>query len=148
MGDCPSPTTAHGCKVCGVRVYRKPGRGPWPQYCDEHRPSRVGPRDPFTAQLIEDHRKRGCLVCGISDPIFLLHLHHVDGRAKKANIALMRLWKPERVIVELAKTVPLCANHHAIVHHELRRDGAGMELSQLVDHVRGKYPGTLRQLSR
>jgi len=143
-------STVHTCKTCGDRLFRRPGPGRWPVFCDSHKRDSVHRPlvvNEFTNQLIEDHRRRGCIVCGLVEPLFLLHLHHVDPRAKEANIALIRLWRPERAMVELAKTVPTCANHHAILHHELRRDGAGMTLPQLVDHIRSRYPQTLRRIA-
>jgi len=72
----------------------------------------------------------------------------MNPREKKANIALIRLWPPEQAAIEVAKTVPICANHHAILHHEINHDGGGMTLPQLCEHIRAKYPHTLMSSPR
>lgn len=40
----PVDDGAHRCRVCQTEVFRKGSRGRWPEYCDEHKPSRSGSR--------------------------------------------------------------------------------------------------------
>ena len=55
----------------------------------------------------------GCMVCGFSD-LRALDAHHSDPREKECNVSTIA--NPDRLAKELRNCVPLCRNHHQILH--------------------------------
>jgi len=69
-------------------------------------------------------RHGGCATCGDTTS-HRIHWHHVSGAGKADNISRLRdRGCIEKLVAELAKCVPLCANHHLDLHHESTRGGA------------------------
>ena len=64
--------------------------------------------------------KRGmsCFECG-DFRIYVLEMHHIDPTEKRFEVCMTNVYKysKEEMVVELEKTVPLCANCHAEIHH-------------------------------
>jgi hypothetical protein len=63
-----------------------------------------------------------CLRCGFSHPA-AIQFHHRDPKQKDMEIylAVRKGWGKERILRELEKCDPLCANCHFIVHGEQRQ---------------------------
>jgi len=75
-------------------------------------------RDELSEWLNDIKKTLSCKRCGNND-YRVLDFHHRDEREKEFTIgdALKRLG-PERILKEIAKCDPLCANCHRIVHWE------------------------------
>lgn len=63
-----------------------------------------------------------CVRCGFHHP-GAIQFHHRDPRQKDMEIyaAVRKGWGKERILQELEKCEPLCANCHFILHWEERR---------------------------
>lgn len=68
-------------------------------------------------RLIDDFRRRGCRLCGETEPC-CLSAHHIDPTTKEDSIGelMRRSVKLDRLRRELAKCVCLCENCHRKVH--------------------------------
>jgi hypothetical protein len=67
----------------------------------------------FIAEWIDNYKtERGCIICKLDDPAFVLDLHHRDPATKKFGMSRPRKRTLEEVEEEAAKCVVLCANHH------------------------------------
>lgn len=65
-------------------------------------------------QIIDEHKtSRGCQVCGLAEPAYVLDHHHVDPTTKLYSVARAKSYA--RLEAELAKCVVLCAIHHRMV---------------------------------
>ena len=73
-----------------------------------------------------------CLVCGESDSR-VIHPHHVNPSARGRKF--LNIWKLDEMRAELSKCVPLCANHHILVHHMMRDD---IETTEAIRILGGK----------
>jgi hypothetical protein len=64
-----------------------------------------------------------CIECGLRDPVVidLFHFHHVNPSDKDVEVATLLNCSWERIAIELAKCVLLCANCHIIWHYHLRQ---------------------------
>jgi hypothetical protein len=78
-------------------------------------------------------RAQGCLVCGESD-WRVIDAHHVDVSEKEVGVG--RATNLATVESELAKCVPLCANHHRLVHIELHDGHAGASLDEVIAYLK------------
>ena len=78
-------------------------------------------------------REQGCLVCGIAD-YRVIAAHHVDPAEKDRSVS--RIVDVESVKVELAKCVPLCANHHILVHAALSNGHKGAPLGEIIAYLK------------
>lgn len=71
------------------------------------------------AKLMEYKATLSCTKCGFSHPA-ALHFHHRDPSVKEDRVSNMPMrgcgWT--RVLAEIAKCDVLCANCHAILHHD------------------------------
>ncbi len=85
--------------------------------------------------LFREWRSAGCLVCGESD-VRVIQAHHIDPSQKESIVSQMT--NPESLAKELSKCVPLCANHHILVHHELRNGQKGRLLEEIIAYLRGQ----------
>lgn len=67
---------------------------------------------------------KGCMDCGIINPV-VLDFHHVgDDKTKNISHMITKGYSLERIQLEINKCVVLCANCHRIRHHQ---GGAGKE---------------------
>ncbi len=77
--------------------------------------------------LFEYKSKLSCEECGIKVHPIALDFHHIDGKDKEDNIAVMMrssLGK-DKILKEIEKCVPVCANCHRILHYN-ERNNAGI----------------------
>ena len=93
-----------------------------------------------TQQVRDEWCWTGCLVCGVNAP-GIIAAHHIDPSDKE--YAISQISNAEKMRAELAKCVPLCMNHHQLIHIEMNNGGAGLGLDALVRLVREKYPSTI-----
>lgn len=58
-----------------------------------------------------------CITCGVSHPA-LIEFHHVEPSTKRYNISQMvqNGYEICEIEKELEKCVPVCKNHHALIH--------------------------------
>ncbi len=56
-----------------------------------------------------------CKHCGI-DNIIVLEFHHLDKIKKEVRWSIMKGWSWDRILKEIKKCIPLCANCHKIEH--------------------------------
>lgn len=97
--------------------------------------ARVRAKNPAVI-LYRQWRERGCVVCGITD-YRIVEGHHVDPSEKEARLGA--LYDLDAMRAELAKCVPLCRNHHTLVHAELRNGFRGAALQDVIDYLRGEH---------
>lgn len=83
--------------------------------------------------FFREWRSRGCRVCGEND-FRCIQSHHVDPREKEFTLARIR--NLDIVVAELAKCVPLCANHHILVHEELRNGHKDCALDEVIEYLK------------
>ena len=107
------------CKACHVeRTTKRMQSGPTKVYYDAWRTA-------------------GCAVCGCTH-IICIEAHHRDPAGKEYTF---RMSLPLDVLrIELAKCVPICANHHRALHYELHNGGKDLPFDDLLALVREKYP--------
>jgi hypothetical protein len=72
--------------------------------------------------ITEYKRTRGCLHCGMTNPICLQFHHYTGGKEVDIASAIGR-WSKSRIITEIEKCIILCANCHLIEHARLRATG-------------------------
>jgi hypothetical protein len=77
--------------------------------------------------IYEEWKASGCIVCGF-DFMPAIEAHHLDGNEKLGNPSQMLL-RHAALREELSKSVPLCANHHAVATH-LERHGVDISTSE------------------
>lgn len=72
----------------------------------------------YVREYLTDHP---CTRCGVADPR-VLQFHHRDRRTKKLAISTMvsKGFPAPAIAAEITKCDVLCANCHAIHHHEER----------------------------
>lgn len=59
-----------------------------------------------------------CMLCGEDHPA-CIHFHHIDPTKKTNNLsAMISKYSKERILEELKKCIPLCANCHAKEHYK------------------------------
>jgi hypothetical protein len=75
----------------------------------------------------------GCLVCGWKD-VRAIDQHHVDPSQKDREVS--RWTNAEALKEELKKCVPLCANHHRVLHANLRLAPAGATTDEMIEVMR------------
>jgi len=74
-------------------------------------------------EFIKDIKETsGCKHCGITD-YRVLHFHHRDPSQKSFNIGSGTTRSLSKVKKEIEKCDILCANCHAILHHEEEQNG-------------------------
>jgi hypothetical protein len=58
-----------------------------------------------------------CITCGVTHPT-LIEFHHTDPETKRCNISQMVYngYAIGKIEDELKKCVPVCKNHHALLH--------------------------------
>lgn len=83
-----------------------------------------------------DWAPTGCLVCGFSD-LRAIDAHHLDPKEKERNLS--STLSPEAFSEELEKCVPLCVNHHRILHAMWRNGHRGKDSSELIAIMREEY---------
>lgn len=82
-------------------------------------------------------RSVGCIVCSESN-VVALHAHHLNPKDKENKVSQIR--DMDALRIELAKCVPICANHHAILHHELHDGHKGCSSKDVIEYLRGVLP--------
>ena len=86
----------------------------------------------------------GCLVCDETDQR-VLQAHHVDPNEKDCTVGQLR-WslrtRPEVYMAELAKCVPLCSNHHDILHAMWNNGHAQKGTMEIVAILREEWEAT------
>lgn len=71
-------------------------------------------------ELVTNYLKiHPCIWCGNTDER-VLDFHHRDGKEKDYNIAEAQLISTKRLQEEINKCDVMCANHHRILHAEMR----------------------------
>lgn len=97
---------------------------------------------------MEIFKRRGlmaCIRCGYNKCFAAIHLHHRDPKKKKFTISsLMSHYPSEKLLLELEKCDPLCANCHAELHAEQGRDLR----SSPVKHIPLAKGSTMSQATR
>lgn len=90
--------------------------------------------------LYEEFRSRGCSVCTCQDSR-VIQAHHRDPEAKDSNIRghSGEFIPPAKMIAELAKCVPLCSNHHDLVHAVIRNGCASWPLEDILAKLRREH---------
>lgn len=81
----------------------------------------------------EWREESGCAVCGESD-YRVLQGHHIDPAEK--DCSLTRVRNAAVMAAELAKCIPLCANHHILVHEELRNGHKGCAMDEVIEYLK------------
>ena len=67
-------------------------------------------------------QKRGCVRCGINNPV-VLDFHHRNERTKEFGVAAFRREVGfKKLQNEIEKCDIMCANCHRIAHHETKRE--------------------------
>lgn len=106
----PGPVTVHECVECGTEVFRTSGRGRWPKYCPDHKPtSRTGtPRTKkaskttLNARLAELSKDVGSLLgfvgIMVSKPAPVTGVYIAEG-AEEAGQEIVRLAKNSPVLL-------------------------------------------------
>lgn len=90
-------------------------------WCDECRKSRfdavLKSRRNKQNIVAEHKRERGCLVCGLNEPV-ALDFHHTDPSVKDSTISNLFANNAsiETIFKEIEKCIILCANHHRMYH--------------------------------
>lgn len=123
------------CSKCGLdkplEEYYNKGtkKNSWCKRCD--REIRRATQARWTKEnelLIEERRRAGCIVCGITNPLVLQFHHHEPigqggnqqgkkGRAKYARIGTVKLNASPMILKKhLDRCHVLCANCHLLVH--------------------------------
>jgi hypothetical protein len=85
--------------------------------------SKVKQREVETNRWLQEYKRTlRCVRCGFSHPA-AIQFHHRDPQQKDVNlsVAARKGWGKERLMEELEKCDPLCANCHFILHWEQRR---------------------------
>jgi predicted restriction endonuclease len=95
---------------------------------------------PKTRAYLHEWYKQGCLVCGVYAPS-IIEAHHVDPVGKEFEVGHVKTM--DELMDELSKCVPLCKNHHSLMHLAMRNGGAGMGWDALVEYVKTKHPQTM-----
>lgn len=84
-------------------------------------------------ETIEWYRKvkenSKCIVCGESHPA-IIEFHHKDASTKKHSISRMVYNGMDicDIMDEMDKTIPLCKNHHAMIHWEQNKNPLGLDI--------------------
>lgn len=87
-------------------------------------------------RIYDEWRSAGCVVCGCSHlPMIAAHHKRAGTKERKFEMAS----SAETVATELKKCVPVCMNHHAAIHYELRNGGKDLPFNDLIALVREKY---------
>jgi hypothetical protein len=103
------------CPRCGGEVKSTNGRT---IYCSQRCARQFGTRrinDERRALVAAHKAARGCAICGLTEPTYVLDLHHLDPTQKWRSFggSLTHSW--QRLEAELEKCVVLCCNHHRMV---------------------------------
>ena len=67
--------------------------------------------------LVDQHRDRPCLDCGIRFPVCCMQFDHVAKKRFNVGDMVSRLFSVNLVRAEIAKCEVVCANCHAIIHN-------------------------------
>lgn len=100
---------------------RRKNKRAWYKLNSEKEVQKVIERRKETKAWLQEYKKQlSCERCGMS---FSEHpeccdFHHNDAREKEANIAQLVYYSKERILKEIAKCSPLCANCHRIISAE------------------------------
>jgi hypothetical protein len=57
---------------------------------------------------------RGCCICGLREPAYVLDFHHIDPTTKSLK-TFDRYRTLTSLMAEIAKCVVICANHHRML---------------------------------
>lgn len=98
--------------------------------------NRAYKHDRPTAVMFREWRSAGCVVCGESD-VRVIQAHHVDPAIKDSDIAQIRK-DVEAMAAELTKCIPLCANHHILVHDALCNGHRGRPMDEVIAFLKGE----------
>ena len=91
-------------------------------------------------KIFSTHRSRGfkewaielkggkCKRCGYCTCPDALQFHHRDPLQKDVNPGVLRNWNRDKALVELDKCDLLCANCHAEIHYEIRRQNQNNDI--------------------
>lgn len=85
-------------------------------------------------------REQGCRVCAVTD-YRIVQAHHMDPSQKDVDASTIvrscaGIANLEALTSELAKCIPLCANHHILVHEELRNGHKGCALDEVIEYLK------------
>lgn len=97
-------------------------------------------RDNSAQIMYRTWRKQGCVVCGESD-VRAVEGHHRDPVEKERNLS--GITDVVVMAAELAKCIPICANHHRILHDELRNGLNGVSIDDATSELRRRQTSNL-----
>ena len=86
-------------------------------------------------QVIRAWAPEGCVVCGFTD-LRAIDAHHRKPLEKERNIGSIK--RAEELSPELAKCVPLCRNHHQILHDMWRKGCRGKSTEEVIAIMRAE----------
>jgi hypothetical protein len=96
------------------------------------------------AKAFTEWRMQGCLGCGPCD-YRVVEAHHLNPEEKERNPGSFRSIKELELLVnELGKCVPLCANHHKLLHIELRNGHKDCTTEEVVEFLKESTHAHLR----
>lgn len=110
-------TTCKECQVPDIKNRYQQNRNRYAKRIKERRKETV-------EWYREYKRKLACKHCGYNSHFIAIDLHHVDSEDKEMNLseAVRKGWSREKLIKEIEKCVPLCANCHRILHWNKRQE--------------------------
>jgi len=80
----------------------------------------------------------GCCVCGYVSTE-AVDAHHIDPSKKENTVAAMKNGTVERLLDELDRCVPMCANHHRMFHAESRNGCADWPLEDIIAKLKREH---------
>ena len=95
----------------------------------EHKAAYRAAQNAQREEVLRAWASSGCLVCGFSD-LRAIDAHHPDPSLKDRGIGTIR--NPSTLTTALSICVPLCRNHHAILHAMLRNGSKGCATADMV----------------
>ena len=102
---------ANGCKQCTDACSTR-----WRQANGDKHECAKARRYAATKQLVVEYKSsRGCIVCGVTEPV-CLDMHHLDPSQKETDPSNLIHCSYSRWLKEAEKCVVVCKNCHAMVH--------------------------------
>lgn len=136
---CAADGFNHYCKPCHRDdVNEREARHPERKREREH--ARQATKRLDSVSVMQEWATDGCSVCGFSD-MRAIQAHHIDPTEKEHDIGRLRghYLSLSQLREELAKCVPLCSNHHDILHTMWRNGHAGKDSAEIVAIMREEW---------
>jgi hypothetical protein len=103
----------------------------WWSWCTTCRQAIVREQGRNVKRRIVEILGKKCCLCGFSDYISALDVHHANPAKKEFSVASLRRRKWPTVLKEIEKCVLLCANCHRAHHHDELAPDLKQKLLQL-----------------